>query len=229
MSRQRPFRALRAALLAGLLLAPAASAQPASTAGRFRHELHRSFPCAECHATGMATSASNRSWCAGCHHRNVSYDQCQRCHATEDIAPAPVRELVTFQRSVGGTVTRSITFEHRRHERLGCGSCHAGGAAARPGTTCLECHADHHQPGRDCNACHAEPPVTAHTESVHLDLAGCGQSGCHVSTGIDFAALPDERNLCLACHPAQRAHEAPAPCARCHLPGDSPDPDGGRP
>jgi len=210
-------------------LAPAVSAQQAAGSGRFQHALHASYPCAECHSTGRATSPSNRSWCAECHHRNVGYDACQRCHAVEEIAPQPVRALVTFDLSVGPSVTRSITFDHGRHVRLGCGRCHSTGGAASVQASCTSCHTDHHQPGRNCTACHAEPPVTAHPESIHLDLTGCGQAGCHQSPGIDFAALPDERNLCLACHPGQRDHEAPQPCARCHILGEpAPPPEGRR-
>lgn len=211
---------LVAALLTCAVLAPALDAQQAAGTSRFRHELHASYPCAECHSTGRATSPSNRSWCAECHHRNVGYDQCQRCHTVEEIAPEPVRALVTFHLSVGPTVTRSITFDHDRHAPLGCGSCHSTGGAAAVRTPCTSCHTDHHQRGRTCTACHAEPPVTAHPESVHLNLTGCGQAGCHASEGIDFATLPDDRNLCLACHPAQTDHEAPQPCARCHIPDE---------
>lgn len=209
-------------------LAGAVQAQGVRETDRFRHEIHLAYPCVECHSTGRATSTANRSWCAECHHQNVAYDQCQRCHSTEEIAPEPIRALVTFDLSVRPSVTRSITFDHARHADLGCGRCHTTGAAVALRAGCTDCHVDHHQRGRVCTACHAEPPVTAHPETVHLDLTGCGASGCHGSEGIDFASLPDERNLCLVCHPAQREHEAPQPCARCHIPGEPIDPEGGR-
>lgn len=202
------------------------AAQTGADTGRFQHEIHAAYACTECHSTGRPTTSANRSWCAECHHQDVGYNQCQQCHTTEEIAPEPVRALVTFHLSVGPSVTRSLVFDHNRHSPLGCESCHADGSRVRAQVDCTECHVDHHQRGRECTACHAEPRVTAHPESVHLDLAGCGQSGCHVSEGIDFDTLPDERNLCVSCHVGQREHEAPQACVRCHIVGE--DGGGGR-
>ena len=222
--RRSPVVARCIALAGALAFAPAAEAQANQDPSRFQHEVHASYQCGECHGTGRPTTASNRTWCADCHHVDVSYTQCQRCHDPTAIAPEAVRAQVTFRLSVADDVTRSLTFEHQRHLDLGCANCHAGGFGLGAVAECTTCHVDHHEPGRACTACHSEPPTTAHPKEIHLDLAGCGAAGCHVSEGLDYAALEDERMLCLSCHVAQTEHETADPCAECHLLEAPPDP-----
>lgn len=206
----------------GVLVALAfAAPRPASAQEqRFRHEVHASFECAECHQTGGATSAANGEWCADCHHVNVSPAECVRCHASGGIAPATARPLVTFRFSVGEPRTRPLPFDHERHGRFECAECHAGGADLGVRRTCASCHAEHHEAERDCTACHAQPPADVHpSDRVHL--RGCGGAGCHAVEGFDYEALKESRSLCLSCHQAMREHEAPEPCVRCHLLGEA--------
>jgi hypothetical protein len=209
--------------------APTIYGQANADLSRFQHELHASYQCAECHSTGTATSVSNRKWCADCHHLEAGYTQCQRCHTVREIAPEPVRAIVRFKLPPAEIRTRSLTFDHNVHGNVGCASCHTGGAELRAQAGCESCHTDHHRADADCQACHSEPPVTAHSETVHLDLAGCGAAGCHVAEGIDYAVMSGERSLCLSCHVAQREHEQPEPCAECHLVSESGPGPGDRP
>ena len=196
---------------------------------RFQHQLHATYQCAECHSTGTATTVSNRKWCADCHHIDVGYEQCQLCHTAREIAPEPVRAMVRFNLPPNEIRTRSLIFDHNVHGNVGCASCHTGGAALRSQADCESCHTDHHKADRECQACHEEPPVTAHAEDVHLDLAGCGSAGCHVAEGIDYAAMLGDRSLCVSCHVAQLEHEQPEPCAECHLGSESDATSGDRP
>lgn len=200
-----------------------AQAAPAG-ARRFQHGQHAPFPCGECHGTGGATTASNREWCADCHHVQVSLTECDRCHVPSDLAPPPLQSAVTFELSVAEPRTRQIRFDHDLHLDLGCAECHTGGAELRVRQSCTDCHVEHHEPARECMACHAEPPTTAHPRELHRELSGCGTAGCHVSEGLDFAALADRRNLCLVCHQAQRDHERAGSCGACHILGGEGDP-----
>ena len=194
-----------------------ARAQDAGAPERFRHEIHAEFPCAECHSTGAETVVSNRTWCADCHHVNVELTQCQRCHATTEIAPEPLRRPVTFLLPGGVERERRLLFDHETHASRSCASCHTRGGGIDSAGECSSCHSDHHRAGSRCLACHREPTPGAHTAEVHLDIAGCGASGCHVAEGVDYASLPDDRNFCLSCHVEQQDHERPNPCAECHL------------
>lgn len=206
--------------VAALAWTPGAPAQQVADASRFQHGLHAGFACAECHSTGSATTVSNTSWCADCHHVATGLGQCQRCHTAAEIAPEPLRRLVTFQLPEGAESVRSLTFDHGTHADLSCGTCHADDAALKPAGQCSSCHSDHHGPVRDCTACHSEPPVGVHPETVHVNLDGCGSSGCHVAEGVDYGSMArGDRNFCVSCHVAQSTHEQPEPCRRCHLLG----------
>lgn len=215
-----PFpRALRATALGGLVALACAPARPAGAQEqRFRHEVHASFECAECHQTGGATSSANDEWCADCHHVNVAPGECVRCHPTGAITPAPARPLVTFRFSVGEPRTRPVPFDHGTHGRFECAECHAGGPGLGVRRSCSSCHAEHHEPERDCTACHPQPTFDVHP-SDHVHLRGCDGAGCHAVEGFDYEALKESRSLCLSCHQTLRDHEAPEPCVRCHLLG----------
>lgn len=201
-------------------LSPRDAAGQTEDSGRFRHDLHGQYECSECHSNGLATTTADRSWCADCHHVNVAYEQCQRCHTVGEIAPEPLRRTVTFH-FPGAERVRALTFDHRIHRDVSCANCHTGGAALRVEANCSGCHEDHHQVGRDCTACHQKPTAEAHTSEVHRDLTGCAASGCHTGRPIDYSALQDERPFCLACHVDQREHEAPNLCVECHKLGQT--------
>ncbi|MDH3733850.1 MAG: hypothetical protein OEU54_09970 [Gemmatimonadota bacterium] len=211
------------------LSSPQLAAQQArSELARFQHDEHSTFVCDDCHGSGQATTAANRQWCAGCHHVEVGLSGCDRCHVPAELTPEPLRQLVTFRLSVVEPTTRSLTFDHDLHGEVECADCHTGGAELLVRQECTACHVEHHQRGVECTACHAEPTTTAHPPEVHRDLAGCGAAGCHVSEGLDYAGLVDERNLCISCHVAQREHEPAQPCADCHILSGDPGPGTGR-
>ena len=204
-----------------LVHAAEAYGQGTRSLGRFQHDEHATYHCTECHSTGSPTTESNRKWCADCHHVNAGYSQCRQCHSVREIAPEPVHALVRFRLPPAEIRTRSLLFDHNVHGNVGCASCHTGGAELLAQSDCATCHTDHHRPDADCLACHQEPAATAHPAEVHLNLAGCGTAGCHVAEGLDYEAMLGERNLCLSCHVAQRDHEQPDPCGKCHLMGDA--------
>ena len=89
-------------VLAALALVAVAQPGRALAQERFVHEDHGSIACADCHANGRATSSANTAWCASCHHVEASVAECERCHDTADLLPAPGRTLVTFHLSVLG-------------------------------------------------------------------------------------------------------------------------------
>ena len=209
-----------AAGLAGILIVLAAVPDLAGQQvdlSRFQHERHTTFECTECHSTGSPTTVSNRTWCADCHHETTGFGSCQRCHSAAEIAPEPLRQLVTFRLPDNVERKRSLTFNHGRHAGLSCGSCHSGDAALKPEGECAACHEEHHRPRSDCTACHSEPPIGAHETNVHVDLAGCGGAGCHVADGVVYETMLDERNFCVSCHVGEKDHEQPEPCMECHL------------
>lgn len=197
----------------------AARAQDVAS-GAFEHTRHASLSCDDCHGNARATSTVDRSWCADCHHESVRITECTRCHVTSEVTPEPRRTLLTFNLEVAAAKTRSVVFDHARHDELACSDCHAGGGPGMEAQTeCTDCHERHHQPAVTCSSCHAEPLVTAHAPEMHLDLAGCGGAGCHAAEGIDYERLSGERTLCLACHVAQEDHERGSECLECHIMG----------
>lgn len=211
-----------------LVSAQAAAFQQVTIATRFQHDPHSGIECVDCHVSGRATTPAAGSWCADCHHESATISQCDQCHVPSEVTPEPARALVTFDLSVADAVTRSLTFDHVRHEAISCADCHVGGGP-RLGVRrdCASCHVEHHVAELDCTACHVEPPVTAHEPEMHQALTGCGAAGCHVSEGLDYATLVGDRNLCIACHVAQRDHEPAEPCANCHILGGDEDPHRG--
>lgn len=183
---------------------------------RFDHTRHNGVSCLTCHDTragqGMLKVAVARD-CQGCHHvtSTVARD-CSRCHAPVEINGA--RNVAT---SVALAVwpqprTRSLAFEHERHGRIDCASCHTGTRQKTVDRTCASCHSDHHTVDRNCSSCHP-PARTTHTREVHA--TGCATSGCH--TQERGTAVAPVRATCLACHAEQREHKPGRECAPCHL------------
>ena len=178
------------------------------------HEAHDALACGACHQVSTAASSTVRtavsaasaaagSRCASCHHASGRAD-CARCH---DGAPVAARQV-----DMG---TRTLPFEHPRHEGIACVRCHVEGPTRPAAASCASCHERHHTQASSCVACHdasAGAAAVHVSERVHL---GCGGSGCHTDTAV--LALDGTRNLCLTCHAALTEHEPGADCQTCHL------------
>jgi hypothetical protein len=183
---------------------------------QFAHANHRSVSCTTCHTSdvshgGLKVSVARR--CTACHHANTAVgNDCQRCHrATELTRPlsmsVPVRLTVSH-----APQTKTLAFEHARHGRLECSTCHAATLARTVEKTCASCHADHHEATRTCTTCHTPSPAS-HPRTLHV--TGCGGSGCHTTEAT--AAVTPARAVCVACHVKQADHKPGRDCASCHL------------
>lgn len=190
--------------------------QEAPVTVAFTHERHVSIACASCHVnTATSLSASNRSWCDGCHHTEQPPDGCRRCHAA---GPDPEMLFDVSFSLPAGPEDRGLVFPHVTHESQLCESCH--GTPPGPidmGTFgCSNCHTEHHEAEVvDCRGCHEPPPVWAH-EAVVVHQ-GCSGSICHKS--FEPGSVEDwRRPVCEACHTDFDPAEPLPP-----VPGNPPD------
>ncbi len=184
-----------------------------SGVGTFPHGPHLALPCARCHdsthqhAKLLVTSAAQ---CQSCHHGASGAAACTTCHggAQTDFT----RNLdVSMKLSVWPAAeTRTLPFDHGKHRRLACESCHAPGHVETPVARCASCHDAHHRPEARCIACHRPPAAGAHDLAVHT--GGCRT--CHGASS--FAHMIQSRNFCLGCHQEQVDHMEGKNCAGCH-------------
>lgn len=184
---------------------------PPSMDSAFRHSIHKSLACTDCHGTSTTHGGlkfAEPAGCLACHHGAQQRTQCSTCHKTEPVTPytVPVTFAITARRD---PVTRPLTVTHARHSAVACVRCHGSGLS-RPvtATTCTGCHADHHGATANCASCHP----TARAGHDRLAHAGC--AGCHTDARV--AVLPTSRVLCLVCHQEQRNHYPTGDCATCH-------------
>lgn len=195
---------------------PLTSAVTRQDTSRFRHDRHAALECVTCHAAGSrrggVITASARD-CAGCHHADSEAGrECARCHDAAELAPP---RFVSAQLALSvwpAPRSRTLGFEHPRHEKIACAECHAADRERTLLKSCASCHADHHQATRSCASCH---PSALEQHSTALHVSGCATSGCHVRE--TSAAVTPARNVCLACHTAQSSHKPGRECATCHL------------
>lgn len=185
--------------------------QGAATDSTFPHSRHKALPCSTCHDTqkGHATlTVRDKAACQGCHHAKEKADQCTKCHEARELSPVrPAR--VTIHVSVRKIdSTRTLGFEHGRHQKQACATCHAEGVTKTLVKECSSCHRDHHNVERNCIACHPSPRV-AHERVTH---DGCAR--CHKDVSV--AAFPPTRRICLTCHRDQLTHFAQKDCVQCH-------------
>jgi hypothetical protein len=181
----------------------------------FDHRAHESVSCTACHGAGgqhRALNVRSPAQCAACHHDAQRAQACTDCHAAADLPePGHVSRSVLF-----GVWTdprmRELPFGHALHEQLDCQECHRTPVMLAADRECSACHESHHRPEAECTACHVLVEQPAHQAAVHLSCAG---AGCHAPLVAPSPTL--SRTLCLACHPAQRAHEPDGTCAACHL------------
>lgn len=207
---------------ASLLVHPVPPRGPAAAVqdtGRFAHGDHRGVECTACHTserTHGGLTVTGLTDCRSCHHTEPVVRRCSACHQPREYAGRTYGRAQTFQLSVGRTdPTRTLDFDHRRHDDIGCTECHRGGLAlGAADVRCSSCHEEHHQPDRACIACHVDPAQGAHPVSVHV--TGCAGSGCHEAVPPALRGVPRTRSFCLACHQEQREHMVGGNCADCH-------------
>jgi nitrate/TMAO reductase-like tetraheme cytochrome c subunit len=192
---------------------------PAIADTTFSHTRHKALTCSACHSVERShgeLTIKRPTGCLECHHGPTQKATCTTCHASAALPDQP--QTVRVSMSVGsGPHTRTLPFQHERHARIECKSCHSTPVTLAAATTCASCHAEHHTEASTCQACHpALPPSVqraAHPRATVHD--GCSGSGCHRDAAI--LAMPPVRNVCVACHRAQANHKPGGDCGSCHL------------
>ena len=189
---------------------------PPSKPGKdaFAHAQHKSVQCQSCHdnAPTHGTIKAVARDCQSCHHSATAAVTCTKCHERAELAKR-VSRTQQFALSTGAK-TRTMPFEHARHDDVACTKCHTGtGTMSAANVQCNACHVEHHKPAVTCMQCH--PPVRkgAHTRNVHL---GCAGSGCHSKLPAALASVPHTRQFCTACHQDMVSHKPAGNCAECH-------------
>jgi hypothetical protein len=200
------------------LVDDAAPAPPAADT-TFSHARHKTLACTACHSAQRShgeMTIKRPIGCLECHHGTTQKATCATCHASSTLPDQP--QTVPVSMSVrSGSPTRTLPFEHERHTKFECKSCHSTPVTLAAAKTCASCHAEHHTEAATCRTCHPAMPRAvqrvAHPRATVHD--GCGGSGCHRDAAI--LALPPVRNVCIACHSAQTNHKPGGDCGSCHL------------
>ncbi|HEX3274991.1 MAG TPA: hypothetical protein VHR43_09065 [Gemmatimonadales bacterium] len=193
-------------------------ASPTSPTDSFSHARHKRLACLTCHVPGskqhLLTFEPPRG-CDICHHQRPARSRCAECHQPDELAaPRPASVVVTVPRREPRQ--RSVPFDHRTHQDLGCTDCHVAPVTMAPADSvrsCQACHADHHAAGRTCAACHRSAETrTAHARPVQAHVA-C--AACHTESTV--TALVPSRSFCLACHEPAQDHYPERECSTCHF------------
>jgi len=186
----------------------------------FEHARHRAVACSGCHATGVhhgAMKVTKKEDCRSCHHTARAGVGCVYCHERSEVAAVQTRIRHRFDIQLG-TVdppVRDLPFDHGKHVRFACATCHTEGLGLRAGgASCSGCHEAHHQATSDCMQCHTKHVLGAHTRDAHL---GCEGAGCHANVPAAIRSVPRTRTFCLVCHQDQVQHEPGGNCALCHV------------
>lgn len=165
---------------------------------------HASTPCEGCHQADTKFRETPDE-CYACHqeqdpHRHGLGEECGNCHSADDWnKPTGFDHAQTDFPLRGG------------HEKLLCGSCHAGEKYHFESTECVTCHQlrDVHlgRYGRDCAHCHSED-----------DWAG--QVFDHSTTKFPLTGSHRD-TACKSCHFGDLTEHAPARgCVSCHASSD---------
>lgn len=215
-------RAAAAALVGAVLVAtglllvhPAAAGVAAdATQAPFDHQRHERISCGACHGAGerhRTLLIRTERDCLACHHEAVRAASCDRCHGSANLPePGTVQRALTL--SVWEEARpRALRFGHAIHSGVQCLDCHRTPVTLAMDRACGSCHTEHHSAAASCIDCHEAPESGVHGASVHLSCAG---SGCHAAPAAPSPTL--SRELCLACHEAQRTHKPEGRCASCH-------------
>lgn len=179
----------------------------------FPHDRHSRIECSVCHTleTRHADLLLARSeQCTACHHGPPAAASCTTCHGVAEIAGARSRPTQLELEVWPAPRLRTLPFDHARHDRIECTTCHSASRTWAPADNCSSCHTEHHRSEAACIDCHARPAGTAHTLDVHT--GSCRE--CH---GPESAArMQRSRNFCLVCHQDQVDHMPAGNCADCH-------------
>jgi nitrate/TMAO reductase-like tetraheme cytochrome c subunit len=209
----------------------------------------RTSDCTLCHVPHRARV--DASDCAGCHREvqrrvrrqlPLPFDTTRAMQRISGVPPppAPLRHQVKGKGDAPPFDVAAVepapadTFEHRRHQRLACITCHT--VATGRGRLTFErprgCQICHHQAplaGR-CAACHAAAEV-AQPRQVTVTVAVDGHAARPRSVPFDHEThakilcatchatpvtltLPDSTAACASCH--EDHHGATRACAACH-------------
>ncbi len=178
------------------------------------HDAHGTVECVECHvppAGFLAELSPSPEECLACHHGPGIGFECRHCHGPELLDPMGVP--VSLELAIWPEPrARDLPFAHVLHESAECRECHEEPVTLGVARNCASCHESHHRVDADCASCHEEPPTEAHGADAHV---ACGGSGCHADESV--LLLTAQREGCLACHAAQKDHEAEGICTECHL------------
>ena len=185
--------------------------QGTATDSTFLHSRHKALACTTCHnmEKGHATLiVRDKAACQSCHHSRERSGDCTKCHESRELSlsrPARVTIRVSVRKIDS---TRTLSFEHARHQGQACAACPGGGGTQAGGGPGTSWPCDHHNVDRNCIACHPSPRV-AHERVTH---DGCAR--CHKDASA--AAFPPTRTICLTCHRDQLSHFAQKDCVLCH-------------
>lgn len=209
----------------------------------FEHSKHGAIGCASCHSplgSGNKMSAINVSMhsnqansCATCHNEKRAFGandftDCRKCH-----------QEVANVRSFG------IRFDHLKHAKSDCATCHKSGGQGINFTvpnseaahkTCFQCHSPTrntgsftssrcftcHQPGSGNNISPSPQVIGGNFSHAKHEFLDC--NSCHNPSGgkMDFPAVvmhnPTKAKMsCASCHDNQTAFgEDFTNCRRCH-------------
>lgn len=202
---------------------------------RFRHgnQYHSRLPCLVCHTRNDNSARigfpgrNNHLPCAGCHALQFSDPASPICTICHTNAQAGAMKRFPGLRSFGAR------FNHSRHARVNCATCHTpsarGVARSIPAgraahTTCFQCHtANSSNAMASCGTCHQPGRLVRVSESARA-----------FRMNFSHARHGANRNLsCRSCHtiragaargrqvssPLAAMHFAPAraqSCASCH-------------
>jgi hypothetical protein len=196
-------------------------------------------PCRTCHAPhgpGAAFVQKGVSSCGRCHASEMSktfartgHRDCNGCHvkANHDPKHAPL-PCATCHIAEAATASTG-------HAKA-CATCHDPHDGRRtPAAACMKCHPErgaadqpHAKLANGCASCHrphgpggvARPPecLDCHSRAALPNLHQvAGHAKCVDCHGAHLAEPRRDRESCLRCHAAQRAHEPGAPvCSGCH-------------
>lgn len=141
---------------------------------------------------------------------------CRTCHESGG-RPGTRKVRAAFELSVWDrTRTRSLPFDHGKHNHLPCESCHRS-ASGPVQADCASCHEGHHRVGGPCLGCHEAPPEGVHDRSIH-ESRSC--TDCHEQNGFlaafEGGQVSGTRDFCVVCHQDRVDHHPGRDCAGCH-------------
>lgn len=207
----------------------------ASFRANFNHSEHiRTTTCASCHkpqGSGMTVPSGGdaHTTCFTCHtsdkvvgDKNIG--SCNTCH-----------ELGRPNRIVDSTAAIGFNFDHAKHGRVACDSCHSPAGVNKMSATtvsqhknlansCATCHNSKRAFGAsrmaDCRRCHVDIPASANfgVRFSHAVHAKDNCASCHKAGAANFSVPSGAtaHNSCFQCHSPGKSAAAKSTCFSCH-------------